>query len=202
VWLRKGPYGLYVQLGEAQESKGKGKTKEKPKRTSLPKGMDAATLDLARALALLALPRQIGAHPESGAEIIAGLGRYGPYIRHDGKYISLKDDDVLTIGLNRAVTLIAEAPAGAKATALGDHPGDGKPVTVRAGRFGPYVQHGALRATLPKSMEPETVTLDAALALLAAKAAKGGKGAKKKPRKAAKRKKAAKGAAGAGAGNE
>ncbi len=194
VWLRKGPYGLYVQLGDAAEVKGKGKTKEKPKRTSIPKGTDPEALDLTRALALLALPRQVGSHPESGAEIIAGIGRYGPYIRHDGKYISLKDDDVLTIGLNRAVTLIAETPAGAKATTLGDHPDDSKPVTVRAGRFGPYVQHGALRATLPKSTEPDTVTLDAAVELLAAKAAKGGKGAKKKP-KAAKRKKPAKGAA-------
>ena len=197
VWLRKGPYGLYVQLGDVEEAKGK--AKEKPKRTSLPKGVDAATVDLARALALLSLPREVGAHPESGAEITAGIGRYGPYIRHDGKYVSLKDDDVLSIGLNRAVALIAEAPAGAKATTLGDHPDDGKPVTVRAGRFGPYAQHGALRATLPKSVEPETMTLDAAVALLAAKAAKGGKGVKKKSKaaKAPKRKKSAKGAASA-----
>ncbi len=199
VWLRKGPYGLYVQLGDVEEAKekvkgkAKEKPKEKPKRTSLPKGTDVATVDLARALALLSLPREVGAHPESGAQITAGIGRYGPYIRHDGKYVSLKDDDVLSIGLNRAVTLIAEAPAGAKATTLGDHPDDGKPVTVRAGRFGPYAQHGAVRATLPKSVEPETMTLDAAVALLAAKAAKGGKGVKKKP-KAPKRKKPAKGA--------
>jgi len=149
----------------------------------------------------LSLPREVGAHPESGADITAGIGRYGPYIRHDGKYVSLKDDDVLSIGLNRAVTLIAEAPAGAKATTLGDHPDDGKPVTVRAGRFGPYAQHGALRATLPKSVEPETMTLDAAVALLAAKAAKGGKGIKKKP-KAGKRKKPAKSSGGAAVGND
>jgi DNA topoisomerase-1 len=111
----------------------------------------------------------------------------------------LRDDDVLTIGLNRAVALIAEAPAGAKATALGDHPGDGKPVTLRAGRFGPYVQHGGLRATLPKAVAAETLTLEAALALLTAKAAKGGK---KRPGKAAARKKPAKGAAGADAEND
>ena len=197
VWLRKGPYGFYAQLGDA--GTGKGKAKEKPKRASLPKGWDPATLDLERALALLALPREVGPHPESGAAITAGIGRYGPYIRHDGKYVSLKEDDVLTIGLNRAVTLIAEAPAGQKATTLGDHPGDGKPVTVRAGRFGPYVQHGALRATLPKSVEPETVTLEAAVALLAAKAAKGGK---KRPPKAARRKKPAKDGGGANARNE
>ena len=197
VWLRKGPYGFYAQLGDA--GTGKGKAKEKPKRASLPKGWDPATLDLERALALLALPREVGPHPESGAAITAGIGRYGPYIRHDGKYVSLKEDDVLTIGLNRAVTLIAEAPAGQKATTLGDHPGDGKPVTVRAGRFGPYVQHGALRATLPKSVEPETVTLEAAVALLAAKAAKGGK---KRPPKAARRKKPAKDGGGANARKE
>ena len=200
VWLRKGPYGLYVQLGDVAE--GKGKAKEKPKRASLPKGTDVATLDLARALALLALPREVGFHPESGAQITAGIGRYGPYIRHDGKYVSLKDDDVLTIGLNRAVTLIAEAPAGPKATTLGDHPDDGKPVTQRAGRFGPYVQHGALRATLPKSVEPESMTLEAAVALLAAKAAKGGKGAKKKPKTAKRKKPAKNGAAGTNAKND
>jgi DNA topoisomerase-1 len=211
VWLRKGPYGLYVQLGDVDQAKEKvkGKTKgkakekpkEKPKRTSLPKGTDVAKVDLARALALLSLPREVGVHPESGGEITAGIGRYGPYIRHDGKYVSLKDDDVLSIGLNRAVTLIAEAPAGAKATTLGNHPGDGKPVTVRAGRFGPYAQHGVLRATLPKSMEPETMTLEAAVALLAVKAAKGGKGVKKKPT-AAKRKKPAKSSGGAAVGND
>ncbi len=176
VVLRQGPYGHYVQLGEAQE-------KKKPKRASLPKGLEPAALDLEKALGLLALPREIGAHPESGEKITAGIGRYGAYVRHGDAYVSLKpDDDVLTIGLNRAVALIADAGTKAKAETLGAHPEDGKPVTLRAGRFGPYVQHGTLRATLPKKVSADGLTLEQAVEILAAKAARGntkGRGAKK-----------------------
>ena len=173
VTLRKGPYGFYVQLGE-----GEGKTK--PKRASLAKGMDPETVDLLKALALLALPRDVGPHPETGDMITAGIGRYGPYIRHGDVYVSVKgEDDVLEIGLNRAVVVLAEAPKKAQPKKLGGHPNDGKPVTLRSGRYGPYVQHGSLRANLPKGASTDGLTMESAVEILAAKAEKGGKGSKK-----------------------
>ena len=173
VTLRKGPYGFYVQLGEAV-----GKTK--PKRASLTKAMPPDSVDLQMALNLLALPRDIGPNPETGDMITAGIGRYGPYIRHGDVYVSLKgDDDVLGIGLNRAVVVLAEAPNKAQPKKLGGHPDDGKPVTLRSGRYGPYVQHGSLRANLPKDTSGDDLTIEAAVEILAAKAAKGGKGSKK-----------------------
>ena len=198
VSLRKGPYGHYVQLGENgdgvnghEEKSKKAKTKgAKPKRVSLPRGLDPAELDLGRALALLALPREIGRHPETGEAIIAGIGRFGPYLKHGSIFKSLgKDDDVLTIGLNRAVALLAEAKTGGRRSshpgkALGDHPTDGAPVTLHEGRYGPYVKHHRVNATLPKSLSPDQVTLDQALALLAARAAKSTGNARKAERKA------------------
>jgi len=199
VSLRKGPFGCYVQLGELE---GKGKSQIKPKRATLPKTHTPIDVTLEIALALLALPRDIGLHPESGKMIAAGIGRFGPYLRHDGGYATLgPDEDVLTIGLNRAVTLINEKPpkkAGASTALreLGDHPQDGKPVGVFKGRYGPYVKHGKNNASLPRTSTEESVTLDEAVALLAARAAKGKKsptkksGAKKKaPRKKALTKK-------------
>ena len=139
ITLRKGPYGFYVQAGET-------KGKQKPKRCSLPKSMDPGEVTLDQALALLSLPRDVGTHPGTGKTIAAGLGRYGPYLRHDGSYTSLgPDEDLLTIGLNRAVTLIDEAPKRGRAKALrslGNHPEDGKPVEILSGRYGPYVKHG------------------------------------------------------------
>jgi DNA topoisomerase-1 len=184
VTLRKGPYGLYVQLGE-QEPKQKGKkAPPKPKRSSVMKGMLAGLIDLETALGLLSLPRDVGAHPETGQMITAGLGRFGPYIKHGSNYVSLKDDSVLTIGLNRAVALIAESP-GHGAIELGNHPEDGKPISIRKGRYGPYVKHGRANATIPDDVEAETVTLEEAVTLLAEKAAK------KKSGKTAKEKKSA-----------
>ncbi len=201
VTLRKGPYGHYVQLGPAEgaepasdakdkKKKTKDKNKEKPKRTSLLRGLQPADVDLSLGLQLLALPRVVGTHPESGETITAGVGRYGPYLLHSGAYTTIKDQpEVLTIGLNRAVDLIAEAAKTRRPTvkprSLGDHPADGKPVTLHSGRFGPYVQHNKVRATLPKSIAPEQATLDEAVALLEAKAARasgkaGGKAAAKK----------------------
>ena len=168
VTLRQGPFGIYVQLGQ-------GANGEKPKRASLPKGMAAGEVDLERALALLSLPRDVGADPETGETITAGIGRYGPYVRKGQLYRSLEDgDDVLTIGLNRAVTLLAEAPKrrGGTARSLGDHPKDGKPVTQGKGRYGPYVKHGRLFAPIPTDKEPEEVTLEEAVAYLEAQAAK------------------------------
>lgn len=182
VSLRKGPYGFYVQLGEAQP---KG---EKPKRASLPKGLPPEQVELERALALLSLPRKLGLHESE--EVTAGLGRFGPYVRKGNTFKSIPaDEDVLTIGLNRAVDLLAqkEERGGGALKTLGDHP-DGGPVTLHKGRYGPYVKHGKVNATLPKGSEPETLTLEEALPLLAAKA-KGGKGkpaaAKKAPAKKA-----------------
>ncbi|MEC7572692.1 MAG: type I DNA topoisomerase [Pseudomonadota bacterium] len=184
VTLRRGPFGDYVQLGEAT---GEGKKKTKPKRASLAKGMVPAEVTLETALGLLSLPREVGPHPDSGEPITAGIGRFGDYVKHQSTYKSLTDgDDVLTIGLNRAVDLIAQAPQRTPAKALGDHPDDGVPVTIHSGRYGPYVQHHKVRATLPKGVAEDSVTLAQAVELIAAKAAKAGTG--KAPTKGAKAK--------------
>jgi len=188
VALKKGPYGLYVQLGEGADG-------EKPKRSSLPKGIAPADLDLDKALKLLALPREVGPHPEDGEIITAAIGRFGPYIKHGKIYRSIpKDDDVLTIGLNRAVSLLAEpraqrrgAPAPLKT--LGNHPTDGAPVNLFSGRYGPYVKHGDINATVPSDISPDEITLQQAVDLIAARpqAAKGRRqrNGRAKPRAAA-----------------
>ncbi len=201
VSLRKGPYGYYVQLGEAEG-------KEKPKRVSLPKGMPPETVTFDYALRLLSLPRVIGVHPETGKPITAGLGRYGPYVESERKFVSLPSlDDAFEIGLNRAVALLAEAKNKGRKGAeplriLGEHP-DGGEITVMDGRYGPYVKYGRINATLPKDISPEEVTLEQAVRLIEERAAKTGRKkpaakkratAKKKP--AAKKKTAAKKAAG------
>ncbi len=208
ISVRVGPYGAYVQLDvappaapaeEPKKKKGAKKKKEaapKPKRVSLLKGMDPNLLDLDTALKLLALPRDIGKHPETGDMIQAGIGRFGPYIKMGSQYKSLTDtDDLLTIGLNRAVVLLAEPGKGRRggggassAKALGEHPEDSKPVTLNAGRFGPYVKWGKVMATVTKSYDPENLTLDQAVEILAAKVAKnGGKPAKSKAKTPAKK---------------
>jgi len=191
VTLRKGPYGVYVQLGEPEG-------KEKPKRASLPKTLSIDDVTLDKALALLALPRSIGNHPEDGKPVTVGIGRYGPYVRHGNTYRSIPaDEDVLSIGLNRAVTLLAEAPArrggGAPGKEVGAHPEDGKPITLHSGRYGPYLRHARIIASLPKDLAPDAVTLDKAVELLAAKAKSGArKSAKKAPAKTAAKKAPAK----------
>ncbi|MCC8933888.1 type I DNA topoisomerase [Rhizobium sp. 'Codium 1'] len=189
ITLRSGRFGPYVQRGDGKEAK----------RSSLPKGWAPADIDLEKALSLLSLPRDVGAHPETGKMISAGLGRYGPFVLHDGTYANLEGiEDVLSIGLNRAVTVLAEKkanPGGRGRTAavalkeLGEHP-DGGAMTVRDGRFGPYVNWGKVNATLPKGKDPQAVTVEEALVLIAERAAKdGGKTkAKKAPAKAAKAK--------------
>ena len=186
VALKRGPYGLYVEQAVAEGAK------EKPKRVSLPQDLAPDLVDLETALGLLALPREIGAHPETGKPITAGIGRFGAYVKHDGVYRTLpRGESVLTVGLNRAVVLIAEKKGGARLLReLGAHPESGEAVTLHTGRYGPYVQHRRLRASLPKGASDEGVTLDGAVALLAAKAKKDG--AKKKT-VGAKRKPAAKG---------
>ena len=187
ITLRTGRYGPYVQRGEG----------DKPKRSGLPQGTDKSDVDLEMALKLLALPREVGLHPEDGKKISANFGRFGPYVAHDGIYASLPSpEDVFEIGLNHAVTLLAEKKAkgpgrrGAQTLKdLGAAP-DGKPIKVLKGKFGPYVSDGETNATLHEGMEPESVTMEQALALIAERAAKGGK--KKKPAKAAKAAKAPK----------
>jgi DNA topoisomerase-1 len=181
VALKKGPYGDYVQLGEAVAGE-----KTKPKRVSLPRGTEASQMNLDKALKLLALPRTIGNHPESGQPIIAGLGRFGSYLKHGDLYKSIpRGDDVLEIGLNRAVDLLADAKGTRKsAQPLGKHPKDGKPILLGSGRFGPYVSHAGLYANLPKGQEQ--VSLEEAVSLLDAKAARtGATGKAAKTRKAA-----------------
>jgi DNA topoisomerase-1 len=198
VTLRPGPYGLYVQLGEAPPTdpdapkprKGAKKVAApKPKRASLPKGMDPAGVTLETALGLLSLPRLVGIHPEKQEPIYAGIGQFGPYVKLGPVYASLdRDDDVLSLGLNRAVVLLAKKLDSVKL--LGPHPKGGE-VTLRRGRFGPYVQHGAVVANLPKGVAIEDMGLDAAVALLAEKgkplAGRGGRGKAKAAKPAAAR---------------
>jgi DNA topoisomerase-1 len=182
VFLKSGRFGPYVQLGDG----------EKPKRASLPKGWSAPDMDLEKALRLLRLPREVGTHPEDGQPILAGIGRYGPFVQHAGTYANLSSvDEVFEVGINRAVAVLAEKRAGrpgrAEAAALADlgaHPADGQPVRVLSGRYGPYIKHGSTNANVPRGKEPAQVTLDEAVALLAERAAKGG--GKKKPARAAK----------------
>ncbi|HXA26884.1 MAG TPA: type I DNA topoisomerase [Acetobacteraceae bacterium] len=167
ITVRRGPYGLYVQQGENGEDKD-AKKKVKPKRTSLPRGVDGEQITLEQAIGLLSLPRAIGAHPETGETIEAGIGRFGPYVRMGAIYGSLdRDDDVLNIGINRGVDLIARKMASVRT--IGAHPGDKELIAVRKGRFGPYVQHGKTVANLPRGVMMEEITLEQAVALLAEK---------------------------------
>ncbi|WP_415287402.1 type I DNA topoisomerase [Brevundimonas sp. S1H14] len=192
VHLKIGRFGPYVETTPPDA--------EKPKRSSLPKGWTPASMDLAKALRLLSLPRDVGPHPEDGKMITASLGRYGPFVAHAGTYANVADiEEVFDVGLNRAVALLAEKRAGragrASAAAplkeLGAHPETGEAVQVMAGRYGPYVKSGKINATLPKGTAPEDMTMEAALPLLAAKAGAAPK--KKAPaKKAAAKKPAAK----------
>ncbi len=190
VHLKIGRFGPYVETEALEDG-------AKPRRSSLPKGWSPASLDLERALKLLSLPRLVGEHPEDGKPITASLGRFGPFVAHDGTYANVSDiEEVFDVGLNRAVALLAEkrASRGARGAAtaplkeLGNHPEDGAPVQVMAGRYGPYVKWNKVNATLPKGTEPDDMTLEAALPLLAAKAGAGTK--KKAPAKKAPAKKA------------
>jgi DNA topoisomerase-1 len=173
ITIRSGRFGPYIQRGDGKEAK----------RASLPKGWTVDNTDHEKALALLSLPRDIGAHPETGKMISAGVGRYGPYVLHDGTYANVENvEEVFSIGLNRAVTVLADklakgpgrgrtgTPAALKT--LGNHPADDQPITVRDGKYGAYVNHGKTNATLPKGKDPQSVTLEEAIELIAAKAGK------------------------------
>ena len=171
ITLKKGPYGHYVQLGTDNGEL-------KPKRVALPRSIKPVDVDLGTALRLLALPRELGRHPETGETIVAGIGRFGPYIKHGAMFKSLApDDDVLTIGVNRAVVLLAE-PAGQRRPGprllreLGEHP-EGGTVAVYSGRYGPYVSHDGVIASLPRTADAEIFSLDQAVPLLAAQRQKG-----------------------------
>ena len=169
ILLLNGPYGPYLQLGMPEEG-----DKKKPKRISIPKDIALADVNLEVAQKLIALPRDLGSHPETGKKIVANIGRFGPYVNHDGKFKSIpRSDSVFEIDLHRAVELLAQAASGpAPLKELGEHPTSGGAVAVYSGRYGPYVQHGKIRATLSKSQEPESLTMEEAVELIAAKAAK------------------------------
>ena len=191
VAIKTGRFGTYLQLGEASKDK-----EEKPKRAGIPKGWAVDDITLESALKLLSLPREIGKSPEDGEPILAGIGRFGPYVQHGKTYANLEaSEDVFTIGLNRAVTLIAEKKAnpgkgrrfGADpGRSLGDHPQRGGPILVKKGRYGPYVTNNGINATIPDDKNPEEITLDEAVALIEARAEK--TGAKPAPRRKAPRK--------------
>src|SRR5438105_3005832 len=186
VVVKAGRFGPYIQLGD-QKDYAEG---EKPKRAGLPKNTSPGDIDLETALKLLSLPREIGKHPESGEPITAGLGRFGPFVKHDKTYASLEaGDDVFSIGLNRAVTLIAEkvakGPSGRRFGAdpgkpLGDHPSLGG-VALKNGRYGAYVTAGGVNATIPSDIVPDAVTLGEAIALIDERAAKAGSKPKRIP---------------------
>ncbi|HVY08273.1 MAG TPA: type I DNA topoisomerase [Burkholderiales bacterium] len=175
ILLLKGPYGFYVQIGPTPEDK-----TIKPKRAAWPKSIPVAAADLETALKMLALPRKLGDHPESGKVVEANIGRFGPYVKHDGMFKSIpKAESVHDITLSRAVELLAEKKAGGGGgRSLGTHPDDNRTVAVHSGRYGPYVKYGKINATIPASIDPEKITLDEALELLSAKATKSGKTAK------------------------
>lgn len=188
ITLREGRFGPYVQLGEG----------EKPKRSGVPKGINPSDVDLEHALKLLALPREIGTHPESGKPILANIGRFGPYIQHEKTYVNIKDPEELhTIGINRAVDMIAEKLAnpgrgrfgggGRKPSGkvIGPHP-DGGDIQLMSGRYGPYVTYDKINATLPKDINPENLSIGEAIRLIDAKRGDAPKKKKPAPKKAVK----------------
>lgn len=192
MYLLQGPYGPYVQLGLATEDN------KKPKRVSLPKGVTVEAVNIDIATKLLSLPRDLGNHPETDKKVIVNIGRFGPYIQHDGGFKSIPSmDSIFDIELDRAVELLAQ-PKSARGRgsspgkSLGNHPSDEQPVTVHDGRYGPYVKHGSINATLPSNLDAATVTLEDAIALIDAKAAKDGPVKKKAAKKTAAKKASAK----------
>ncbi len=180
ITLKTGRFGPYLQLEAASED-------EKPKNISVPKGYDVSEMTPEYAYKLAALPRVVGQHPETGKDITAGFGRYGPFVLHERTYANLENaEEVFTVGINRAVSLIAEKQKSGKGAAkaaplreLGEHPELGGPMEIMDGRYGPYVKHGKINATIPRSADPEKLTVEEAVALIAAKAEKSGKGKSK-----------------------
>jgi len=179
VAIKTGRFGTYLQLGETPKDKS-----EKPKRAGIPKGWAVEDIDLDKALRLLSLPREVGKSPDDGEPIMAGMGRFGPYVQHGKTYASLDSvDEVFTVGLNRAVTLIAEKRAnpgkgrrfgGDPGRSIGDHPQRGGAILVKKGRYGPYVTNSGINATIPDNIVPDEITLDQAVGLIEARAEKTG----------------------------
>jgi DNA topoisomerase-1 len=171
VYAINGRFGAYVQLGEMPE---KG-SKEKPKRSSLTGSMTESTVTLGDALKLLELPRELGVHPDAGTVVVAGLGRFGPYIKHGDDYRSLEEsDDLFTVDLTRALALLAAPKRSARQAAKRvirkiDVPDGGTALQVLEGRFGPYVTDGEVNASIPKGADPATISLEDAQALLEAR---------------------------------
>ena len=188
IKLLSGRFGPYIQLGDNDQ-------KEKPKRASIPKGIPAAEIDLAKANYLLSLPREIGPHPESGEMITINYGRYGGYLSCADKNASLEDiSEFFEIGINRAVSLLANAKPGrlkssSEIKTLGDHPEDKKPIKVMKGKFGPYIKYKSINATIPDQYDPETISMDEALDLIERKLEKDGKSKKKTVKKKTSKKK-------------
>jgi len=188
VVVKAGRFGPYIQLGEPKDYG----EDQKPKRAGIPKNMSPADVELELALKLLALPRDVGPHPEDGEIITAGIGRFGPFVRHGKTYASLEaGDDVYNVGLNRAVTLIAEKIAKGPSRrfgadpgkAVGEYPARGGTIMLKKGRYGAYVTIDGINATIPDDKEPEKLTLEEAIALIEDRAKKGGG----KPKRAAKK---------------
>jgi DNA topoisomerase-1 len=191
VAVKAGRFGPYIQLGDAKDYE----EGEKPRRAGIPKNMSPADVELDLALKLLSLPREVGKHPEDGEPITAGIGRFGPFVRHGKTYASLEaGDEVFTVGLNRAVTLIAEKIAKGPSRRfgadpgkpLGEYPARGGTIMVKNGRYGAYVTIDGINATIPSDKTPETITLPEAIALIEERAAKGGGKPKRGAKKAAK----------------
>jgi DNA topoisomerase-1 len=164
VLLKSGPYGPYVQLGDDEQE-------GKPKRVSLPPGVEPDDVDFDLGVRIIDLPRELGEHPESGQPITANIGRYGPYVKHKGTFASLKDDDdVLTVGLERALELIRQKEDRNKPErVVGSHPESGEPIEVWKGRYGPYVKHDGTNASLKDDQSIDALTMEEALDLLAEK---------------------------------
>lgn len=188
ILLLNGPYGPYLQLGLPEED-----AKKKPKRVSIPKEIPLSSVDEEVAAKLIALPRDLGQHPETNKKIVANIGRFGPYVNHDGKFKSIpKTDSVFDIDLNRAVEILSQAYSGpAPLRELGAHPTEEGSIAIFSGRYGPYVQHGKVRATIGKSQDPESLTIEEALELLAEKISKEAAGGKTASKSKAGAKKAA-----------
>ncbi|MEL6596725.1 MAG: type I DNA topoisomerase [Pseudomonadota bacterium] len=200
IYAFKGRFGPYVQRGEVTDDN------KKPPRQSIPKDWPPAEVDLEQALRLLSLPREIGPHPEDGVMVWANIGRYGPYLKHaastserGGTNANLEGiEDVWTVGMNRAVQLLAEkvASRGGRGAAaktlreLGEHPEDGGPIAIMEGKYGPYVKWEKVNATIPKGTEPDAVTMEMAVDLINEKAAKKGTRRKKPAAKKTTKKKA------------
>ena len=192
VAVKAGRFGPYIQLGDAKDYG----EDEKPKRAGIPKNMSPADVELELALKLLSLPRDIGPHPEDGEIITAGIGRFGPFVRHGKTYASLEaGDDVYHVGLNRAITLIAEKVAKGPSRRfgadpgkeVGDYPARGGKIMLKKGRYGAYVTIDGINATIPDSIEPEKLTIAEAIALIEERAAKTGGKPKRAAKKAAKK---------------